>query len=80
MSGVDSDLLLKMYSSMYQARWSEDRLIELYRQGMVKGTVTSGDGNEAVIVGTVNALDTNTDICNFMQRDFGGYLVDNSYS
>ena len=67
--------LLKMYEYMYKARESENRLVELYRQGIVKGTVTTGEGNEATIVGAVSALDPNTDVCNFMQRDFAGYLV-----
>lgn len=64
-----------MYRHMYMARKTEDRLIELYRQGIVKGTVTTGTGNEAAIVGAVNALNPETDICNFMQRDFAGYLA-----
>lgn len=70
-----ADNLLEMYRYMYMARKSEERLIELYRQGIVKGTVTTGTGNEAAIVGAVSALDTETDICNFMQRDFAGYLA-----
>ena len=70
-----ADSLLQMYKYMYMARKSEERLIELYRQGIVKGTVTTGTGNEAAIVGTVSALDTEIDICNFMQRDFAGYLA-----
>ena len=63
-----------MYRFMYMARKSEDRLIELYRQGIVKGTVTTGTGNEAAIVGAVSALNPKTDVCNFMQRDFAGYF------
>jgi len=60
---------------MYMSRKCENRLIELYRQGIVKGTVTSGEGNEAAIVGAVSALSPETDVCNFMQRDFAGYLI-----
>ena len=67
--------LLAMYEYMYKARLSEKRLIELYRQGIVKGTVTTGEGNEAAIVGAATALNPATDIANFMQRDFAGYLV-----
>ncbi|MBN1686369.1 MAG: dehydrogenase E1 component subunit alpha/beta [Spirochaetales bacterium] len=70
-----ADGLQGMYKYMYMARKTEDRLIELYRQGIVKGTVTTGTGNEAAIVGAVNALDPETDVCNFMQRDFAGYLA-----
>ena len=67
--------LLQMYRYMYMARTSEFRLIDLYRQGIVKGTVTTGEGNEAAIVGAVHWLNPETDICNFMQRDFAGYLA-----
>ncbi|MAG13889.1 MAG: transketolase [Spirochaetales bacterium] len=67
--------LLRMYKYMYMSRKCEDRLIELYRQGIVKGTVTSGEGNEAAIVGAVSTLNPETDVCNFMQRDFAGYLI-----
>ena len=70
-----TEKLFDMYKYMYMSRKSENRLIELYRQGIVKGTVTSGEGNEAAIVGAVSALNPETDICNFMQRDFAGYLA-----
>ena len=71
----EPDALLNMYKYMYMSRKCENRLIDLYRQGIVKGTVTSGEGNEAAIVGAVSALDPETDVCNFMQRDFAGYLL-----
>lgn len=75
MSKLDRNRLIEMYRWMYLSRRSEERLVELYRQGIVKGTVTTGEGNEAAIVGVAAALDAETDICNFMQRDFAGYLV-----
>ena len=75
MSFSEPDDLLRMYKYMYISRKSETRLVELYRQGIVKGTVTTGEGNEAAIVGAVSALRPDTDVCNFMQRDFAGYLV-----
>ena len=75
MPKTDTDLLISMYGFMYITRRSEERLVELYRQGIVKGTVTTGEGNEAAIVGAATALDPKTDICNFMQRDFAGYLI-----
>ncbi len=75
MSDQKAESLFNMYRYIYMTRKSEDRLIELYSQGIVKGTVTSGEGNEAAIVGAVTVLNPKTDICNFMQRDFAGYLV-----
>ncbi len=73
--GIGKELPLQMYRNMYTARKSEDRLMDLYRQSLVKGTVTSGEGNEGAIVGVATALDPKTDVCNFMQRDFAGYLT-----
>ena len=71
----ETDRLTRMYKHMYTARKSEFRLIDLYKQSVVKGTVTTGEGNEAAIVGAVSALNPEIDVCNFMQRDFAGYLV-----
>lgn len=71
----ESQRIVEMYRSMFICRKSEDRLIELYRQSIVKGTVTSGIGNEAAIVGTIFALNTEIDVCNLMQRDFAGYIA-----
>ena len=73
--GIGKELPLQMYRNMYIARKSEDRIMDLYRQSLVKGTVTSGEGNEGAIVGITSALNPQTDVCNFMQRDFAGYLV-----
>ncbi|HUX14149.1 MAG TPA: dehydrogenase E1 component subunit alpha/beta [Spirochaetia bacterium] len=72
---IGHELALGMYRNMFLARKGEDRLMELYRESLVRGTVTSGEGNEAAIVGVTTALNPETDICNFMQRDFAGYLV-----
>ncbi len=72
---IGKELPLQMYRNMYVARKSEDRIMDLYRQSLVKGTVTSGEGNEGAIVGITSALNPQTDVCNFMQRDFAGYLV-----
>lgn len=72
---IGKELPLQMYRNMFMARRSEDRIMDLYRQSLVKGTVTSGEGNEGAIVGVTSALNPATDVCNFMQRDFAGYLV-----
>lgn len=75
MSIIGNDLLMSMYRAMYVARKAEARLVELYRQNLVKGTVLTGEGNEAAIVGLMSALDQERDVVNLMQRDFAGYLV-----
>ena len=71
----DKEFLLNMYKNVFISRVSEHRILELYKQGLVKGTVTLGEGNEGAIAGLMTALNPDTDICNLMQRDFGGYLV-----
>ena len=75
MSTIDADLLTSMYRAMYTARKAEARLVEMYRQNLVKGTVLTGEGNEAAVVGLASALNRGVDVCNLMQRDFAGYLV-----
>lgn len=72
---IGNEIPLAMYRNMYLARKSEDRIMELYRESLVRGTVTSGEGNEGAVVGVTTALNPETDVCNFMQRDFAGYLV-----
>ena len=39
------------YLFMRLARRMEEKIFELYRQGLVKGTVTQGTGNEAAAIG-----------------------------
>lgn len=75
MKEEEKKLLQEIYKCMYLGRKGEERILELYRQGLVKGTVLVGEGNEGAIVGLAQALDQNTDVCNFMQRDFCGYLA-----
>jgi len=57
MSTIDIELLTSMYRAMYTARKAEARLVELYRQNLVKGTVLTGEGNEAAVAGLMAALD-----------------------
>jgi 2-oxoisovalerate dehydrogenase E1 component len=75
MSTIDPDILMAMYRAIFVTRKAETRLVELYRQNLVKGTVLTGEGNEAAVVGLATALDREQDVCNLMQRDFAGYLV-----
>jgi len=60
MSTIGTDLLISMYRAMYVTRKAESRLVELYRQNLVKGTVLTGEGNEAAVVGLMSALDRET--------------------
>ncbi len=75
MPEIERIKLLDLYRYMFICRESETRMIELYRQGRVKGTVLTGEGNEAAITALISGLDHENDVCNLMQRDFAGYLV-----
>jgi hypothetical protein len=41
---------VRLYAWMYLARTLDNRILELFRQGLIKGTVTGGQGHEALIV------------------------------
>src|SRR5258708_32499162 len=42
--------LLRTYAWMQLARTADNRILDLFRQGLIRGTVTGGQGNEAPIV------------------------------
>lgn len=60
---------------MYLSRRMEERLLELYQKGYVKGTVTMGDGNEATAVGFSMPLRSGRDVVSLLHRDFSGHLL-----
>ena len=45
-----ADSLLQTYAWMQLARTTDNRILELFRQGLIHGTVTGGQGNEGLIV------------------------------
>ena len=45
-----SSALLRIYAWMQLARTGDNRILELFRQGLIRGTVTGGQGNEGLIV------------------------------
>ena len=60
---------------MFLSRRLEDRLLELFQKGYVKGTVASGAGNEATAVGMTMPLRPGQDVVSLLHRDFVGHLV-----
>ncbi len=60
---------------MLRSRKLEERLLELFQKGYVKGTVTGGMGNEATAVGMTMPLRPGQDIVSLLHRDFAGHLV-----
>ena len=70
-----SAALLRIYAWMHTARTGDNRILDLFRQGLIKGTVTGGQGNEGLIVPLALLADKATDVISFSHRGFGGHLV-----
>ncbi len=63
------------YPAMFLSRRLEDRLLDLFRKGYVKGTVTSSAGNEAAAVGAAMPLRPGEDVAALLHRDFVAHLL-----
>lgn len=66
---------LRLYAWMYLARATDNRILELFRQGLIKGTVTGGQGNEAMIIPLALLADKGIDVVSFTHRGLGGHLI-----
>ncbi|MDB6092938.1 MAG: transketolase [Verrucomicrobia bacterium] len=66
---------LRVYAWMHLARTADNRILDLFRQGLIKGTVTGGQGNEGLIVPLALLADKSIDVVSFSHRGFGGHLV-----
>jgi 2-oxoisovalerate dehydrogenase E1 component len=66
---------VRIYAWMQLARFTDTRILQLFRQGLIKGTVTGGQGNEWMIVPLALLADKATDVACFTHRDFGGHLI-----
>ena len=53
----------------------EEKLLELFQKGYVKGTVTLGIGNEATAVGMTLPLRPGQDVVSLLHRDLAGHLA-----
>ncbi|ATC62757.1 transketolase [Nibricoccus aquaticus] len=67
--------LLRIYAWMHLARTADNRILDLFRQGLIKGTVTGGQGNEGLIVPLALLADKSIDVVSFTHRGFGGHLL-----
>ncbi|WP_438482381.1 alpha-ketoacid dehydrogenase subunit alpha/beta [Oleiharenicola lentus] len=67
--------LLQTYAWMQLARTGDNRILDLFRQGKIRGTVTGGQGNEALIVPLTLLADKAIDVISFSHRGFGGHLI-----
>jgi 2-oxoisovalerate dehydrogenase E1 component len=70
-----AEALLRIYAWMHLARVGDNRILELFRQGLMRGTVTGGQGNEALIIPLALLADKSLDVVSFTHRDFGGHLI-----
>jgi 2-oxoisovalerate dehydrogenase E1 component len=70
-----ADSLLQTYAWMQLARTTDNRILELFRQGLIHGTVTGGQGNEGLIVPLTLLADKAVDVISFSHRGLGGHLI-----
>jgi len=63
------------YPLMLLSRRLEDRLMELYRKGYVKGTVTSSAGHEAIAAGMSLPLRPGRDVASLLHRDLAAHFA-----
>ncbi len=69
----DRELCRRLFEGMVLMRAVEDRLVTLYRQGELPGSVYTGHGHEAIAVGTAAALRPD-DVMAPLHRDVGAQL------
>jgi len=69
----DRELHLRMFHTMALHRAVEDRMMSMYRQGELLGSLYSGNWHEAIAVGTAAAL-RQTDFLCPLHRDLGAHL------
>jgi 2-oxoisovalerate dehydrogenase E1 component len=67
--------LLRIHAWMHLARSADNRILELFRQGLIRGTVTGGQGNEGLIVPLALLADKSIDVVSFTHRGLGGHLI-----
>ena len=70
-----ADARLRFYAWMQLARATDNRILDLFRQGLIKGTVTGGQGNEALAVTVGLLADKATDVVSFTHRALASHLI-----
>lgn len=69
------EALFTTYAWMFCARTVDNRILEMFRQGKILGTVTGGQGNEGLIVPLTLLADKALDVISFSHRGLGGHLI-----
>ena len=75
LANPSADTLLRLYAWMHLSRQADNRNLDLFRQGLMKGTLTGGQGNEGLIVPLALLADKAIDVVSFTHRDLGGHLI-----
>ncbi len=75
LEAAPNETLVRLYAWMQLARVADNRILDLFRQGLIRGTVTGGQGNEWMIVPLALLADKATDVVSFTHRDLGGHLI-----
>ncbi len=75
LDAAPDETLLRLYAWTQLSRVADNRILDLFRQGLIRGTVTGGQGNEWMIVPLALLADKGTDVVSFTHRDLGGHLI-----
>jgi len=67
--------LLVCYGWMDLSCTTDNRILELFRQGRIKGTVTGGQGNESLAASVGLLLDKSIDVVSWTHRALCGHLL-----
>ncbi len=70
-----AEALLRVFAWMHLSRTTDNRILDLFRQGLVKGTVAGGQGNEALVASIALLADKDIDVACFSQRGLAGHLI-----
>jgi 2-oxoisovalerate dehydrogenase E1 component len=70
-----AEALRRLYTWMQLGRSTDNRILELFRQGKIRGTVTGGQGNEWMISALALLADKAIDVISFSHRDLAGHLI-----
>lgn len=74
LKNLDASLFI-CYTWMYLARAADNRILDLFRQGLIRGTVAGGQGNEGLVVPMTLLADKEIDVVSFSHRGLGGKLI-----
>ncbi len=75
LEGNSPAALLRMHAWMHLTRATDNRILELFRQGLLKGTVCGGQGHEGLVIPLALLANKALDVVSFTHRGLGGHLI-----